>query len=829
MEIFKIEDLTFAYPASQRNVLDRISFSVAKGEFITVCGLSGCGKSTLLRHMKTVLCPYGKKSGKIIFNGDLLENTGEKEQASKIGFVMQSPDYQTVTDKVWHELAFALENLGYDHETIMRKSGETASFFGMESWYHKKISELSGGQRQILNIASVMITSPDILILDEPTAQLDPLAAQDLMQLLIRINRELGTTIIMSEHELGTAFSCSYRIITMSDGTIISDDTPERTAKILFCSHPEMAKALPVSARVHFLLDSQYQPVPFTISEGRNMLSDYLTDRKAQEISIIHTDHSKKETPVLELRDIYFRYNRKGTDILRGASLKAYGGEVLSIAGGNGSGKTTLLTAAAGLHNAYSGKIYYNGRTKNKSRYAYLPQNPQSLFIADSVREELNDVISDTVTDQEQRSGLILKTAKLCGLEKLLDRHPYDLSGGEQQKAGIAKILLTDPDVLFLDEPVKGMDVRAKNDIGQILRQLAKAGKSIILVSHDMDFCARYSDRCAMLFDGQIIGMDEPHDFFCGNHFYTTSARKLTQGLIKNCITEEDILSSFGIKADSSDDKLFQIDIFPETPPKKNSGNNRNNHKPNGKTSLKKSDIRISWIHRSGKHTAVTSGIVFFLIPLTIYVGIHYLNDTKYLFISLLIMLECMLPFFVIFERRHVKTRELVLIAAMCALCVTARAAFYMFPEFKPLTAMVIISGAALGGETGFLIGSISMLCSNIIFGQGPWTPWQMFAMGLIGLLSGIIFSNNRIPTNRIIFAVFGFISALLIYGGIMDPAAAVMSHIAITPESALAYYAAGLPLDLIHAASTAFFLFFGSQPILKKLERIKVKYGLTL
>lgn len=214
-------------------------------------------------------------------------------------------------------------------------------------------------------------------------------------------------------------------------------------------------------------------------------------------------------------------------------------------------------------------------------------------------------------------------------------------------------------------------------------------------------------------------------------------------------------------------------------------------------------------------------------IPLTIYIGMTFLEDKKYLFISLLIMLECMASFFLKFEGRNPKAKELVLIASLCALGVAGRLAFVMLPQFKPVIAVVILSGTAFGAETGFLVGAISMLASNIFFGQGPWTPWQMFSMGVIGFLAGLVFYKGRVPGNKWFLCGFGFIAAIVVWGGIMNPASALLAGLELNRGVLAANYISGFPMDLVQAAATVFFLFFGAEPVLEKLERVKLKYGI--
>ncbi|MBR2177463.1 MAG: ATP-binding cassette domain-containing protein [Clostridia bacterium] len=876
MEIYSVRDLSFSYPAAKEKALKNINLSVNEGEFVMICGLSGCGKSTLLRQLKTSLRPHGEISGTVYFCGKPVDETELLEQAIKIGFVMQSPDHQSVTDKVWHELAFGLENLGLDNKTIRRRTAEMAAFFGIDSWLEKSIDELSGGQKQILNLASVMIMQPSVLILDEPISQLDPIAANEFVSILRHISKELGTTVIICEHTLDYVYSISDRIVVMSDGRIISDSSPEEAAAKLFLSDEPMFSALPVPTRVYTLADHSSGAAPLDIGSGRKWLRSFVRDKELHRRNYAISEHDKTEKPLLEMKNVWFRYNRSSPDVLSGLDLKAYRGEMISVLGGNGAGKTTLLHIAAGIYKPYIGKTVIDQNLKT----VLLPQNPQALFVKDSLHDDLYDILSDLQAPVRERERMIKNVSKLCGIDGLLDRHPYDLSGGEQQKAAIAKLLLTKPDILLLDEPVKGLDIKSKTEIGTILKALAANGACIIMVSHDMDFCAEYADRCALFFGGELNGISNPHTFFSENVFYTTAARRMSKDILEEAVTADDILYALGMsiskKNQGGDTELLKKIYAPAQPDEKDK---KKDKKPGyifpfmkavsfavfllsvlhvlnilplpdgGEHKIityilmllsaagiiisdladrkKQKNIRIAKIKHSHTHTLLSLSSILITIPITIFIGIYFLKDAKYLFISLLIMLECMLPFFAVFEKRRIRTRELVLIAVMCALCVLSRAAFYMFPQFKPMTALVIISGAALGAESGFLIGSMTMLVSNIIFAQGPWTPWQMFTMGIIGFLSGMIFGRGIAPRSRLSFSVFGFLSAVMIYGGIMDPAAMIMSHIEPTAENIAAYYIAGFPMDLVHGISTAVFLYIGADPIIKKLERVKLKYGL--
>ena len=878
MEIFSVRNLRFRYPDSDDYILDDICFKVSSGEFITLCGLSGCGKTTFLRHLKTALSPWGEKSGEILFRGVPLEEVPEKEQVSGIGFVMQSPDNQSVCETVREEIAFGPESLGIKSSVINRNIAEMAAFFGLESILASRTDTMSGGQKQLVNLASVMILHPEILILDEPTAQLDPVSTEAFLNALKKINSELGTTVILCEHTLEETFSVSDRIIIMEKGRIISDSAPRNCAAFLRKDNNAMFDSMPSSVRIAMTVQKNLSEIPADVPEGRKWLSGVTGGKKI--------DYSPdKETEIadipdaLELKNIWFRYEKNSRDILKGINLKAGYGEIISVVGGNGSGKTTLLCAITGYNKIYRGRIIKDGKQIKRgslSGFAYLPQDPGALFVGDTVMDDLHEVLSSRKLSKDSKKKMISQVVSLCGLEGLTGRHPYDLSCGEKQKAAIAKLLLTRPDILLLDEPVKGLDVSSKREIGKILQALSSMGKCIIFVSHDMEFCAEYSHRCALFHDGQLIGSASPADFFCENTFYTTCPRRISSGMIEKAVTVDDVLMALNIKRKKKEDISERVRCLFEDIPQETEVRASGDHDTrqiisglsciafivsliiftgilspllpgkysasaavaaliSGFVSLitglpskkKRQKMSINSMKKSSKAIILSVILISLAVPFTIFAGIFFLRDSRYLFISLLICLECMIPFFVVFENRSIRAREIVIISVMCAFAVVSRAAFYMLPQFKPMTAIVIISGAALGAESGFLIGSVSIFASNIVFGQGPWTPWQMFAMGLIGFLSGIIFGSGRTSFSRVTLSVYGFFVSLIIYGGIMDPAAMIMSHIEPTADNLRIYYLTGLPLDTVHGISTFIFLFIGSEAFIKKLERVKLKYGL--
>ena len=865
MEKIKIKNLIFSYPNSEKKALDDINLTVNQGEFVTICGKSGCGKSTLLRHLKPILTPHGKTSGEIYFDGKSIYDLSDRAQAENIGFVMQNPDNQVVTDKVWHELVFGLESLGINSAEIRSKAAEMASFFGIQNWFYENVANLSGGQKQILNLASVMIMNPTLLLLDEPSSQLDPIAAHDFFTMLERINTELGVTIILSEHNLSEVFPLSDKVVVMENGKITAENTPYKIGEGL--RQNSMFAALPTPTKIYYSLGNNFGNCPITIRDGRKWLEKQQIDE--------HFEFKSKKNrintePILELKDVWFRYEKNSDDILKGLSFKVRKNEFYAIVGGNGVGKSTALSVISKINRPYRGKVFINDNTK----VAVMPQNPQSLFLKKSVLEELYDAVFDV--EKEKRENEIEYVIKLCELDNLLENHPYDLSGGEQQRVALAKMLLRKPDLLVLDEPTKGLDACFKRKLATILKSLQKNVMTVLMVTHDIEFCDEYADICAMFFDGKIVSEAPPRKFFAENNFYTTSAKRMADGIIENAVLDKDIIRALGGEAEDLTETNVELNYILQKKTvikqSKKEYKKLNVHNvilgivfvilfvltqclfcgryDNWKNYVAQT-ISILFIavamfnliprkklgkeliqnekskRKISKRTKIATLLILFLIPITIFIGIYYLGDKKYYFISLLIILETMIPFAFAFENRKPKARELVIISSLCAIGVAGRTVFFMLPQFKPVAAIVIISGVAFGGETGFLVGAITAFVSNFFFGQGPWTPWQMFSFGIIGFLAGIMFQKGILRKTKTDMCVFGFLVTFVIYGGIMNPASVIMWQSNININMVLSSYVMGMPFDFIHAVSTVFFLFFAAEPMLEKLERIKIKYGL--
>ena len=558
MEILRVDGLKFSYPNQLKKALNNINFSIDEGDFVLICGESGCGKSTLLRHLKPELSPHGQVSGDIYYYSQKINDYSSKQLASEIGYVLQNPDSQIVTDKVWHELAFGLENMGLDTQSIRLRVAEMASFFGIQGWFRKNVNDLSGGQKQLLNLASIMAMQPKILILDEPTSQLDPIAAKDFIDTLVRINKELSTTIIMTEHNLEDIYSVCDKVIVMEDGKVICNDTNYKVADILSGDkNHKMFKSLPTPSKIYNQLNGYLECAsksPLTVKDCRQWLNDSM-----DEVTITKLDDTETEINIdekdreiaIELKDVYFQYNKISEPTIRDLSFKVYKGEIYSILGGNGTGKSTTLSLVARQRKPQRGKIFINNiemkKYNNKSLYennlALLPQNPQSLFVFETVKEDLEEVLILQNKDRKYIDKEVKRVSKLLDIEHLLEHHPYDLSGGELQKAGMAKVMLLNPKIILLDEPTKGLDAYCKEEIGKMLMKLRDMGVTIVVVSHDIEFSARYSDRCAMFFDGSIVSEGTPKEFFLGNNFYTTVSNRIARNIFEDTLIYEDVVS----------------------------------------------------------------------------------------------------------------------------------------------------------------------------------------------------------------------------------------------------------------------------------------------
>ena len=528
MAFVDIKGVSFTYPESEKKALDNIGFTLERGSFTALMGATGSGKSTLLRLLKPELRQNGTVSGEILFDGDDITALSGRQSAERIGYVAQNPDEQLVTDKVWHELAFTLESLGAPRDRIARRIAEICAFFDIDGLYHRSTSTLSGGQKQIINLASVMTADPELLILDEPTAQLDPIAASRFIEAVYRLNRETGLTVLISEHRAEEILPRCDSVVILEKGHTAFVGSPRELARGLEPDSPYTAY-LPTAARIFTAAGGSGEP-PLTIREGQRYISELdLTDKATHEENI-----TEKAEPALELKNVYFRYDKNGSDILSDLSLTVYRGEVFALLGSNGAGKSTAACVGAGLLKPYSGKVQVFGKKlkeyKNGALYkecmSLLPQDVESVFIHETVGEELKDC--------EEALGLLP-----YDLTPLFDRHPYDISGGERQLVALCKALSTKPRLIIMDEPSKGLDVNSKRLLTDVILSLKSRGVTVLIISHDVEFAALCADRCALFSQGRIAACDNTADFMGDNRFYTTAASRITRFKLSGAYTDE--------------------------------------------------------------------------------------------------------------------------------------------------------------------------------------------------------------------------------------------------------------------------------------------------
>lgn len=531
MALIEINKLSFTYKDSDKKALKDISLSVEEGEFVIFCGPSGCGKTTLLNQLKKEIGPLGFKEGEILYSGKSIEDVGKREMVEEIAMVFQDPESQIVSDSVYHELAFSLENLAYPPNTIKMRLGEVVNFFGMEDIFYESVENLSGGQKQMLNLASVLVLHPRVLLLDEPTSQLDPIASRELLQMIYKLNRDFSVTVLMTEHRIEDTISLGDKLIVMDRGEIKYMGNPRKVLKDIFHNNDErFIEFVPQIPKYYleFEGDEKWESIPLTVREGRTWIdkANINIDNNIENERIQFRNEIQ-----MDIKNISFKYERGRPDVLKNLDLKVYSGEILALLGGNGAGKSTLLKIMAGMMKPQRGKVYLK-----KDKIGYLPQNLMTYFLYDTVEEEIYEMAAKFHVDD----GEVEKILDRLAIVELLNRHPYDLSGGEKQKVVLASILLSEPDVLILDEPTKGLDPLSKKVLMDYMTMLKNDGMTIIMATHDLEFAEKISDRCALLFNGEIACEEVPEVFFRENYFYTTAINKIIRNKYPKTIQREE-------------------------------------------------------------------------------------------------------------------------------------------------------------------------------------------------------------------------------------------------------------------------------------------------
>lgn len=526
MEILATQSLSFTYPNATTNALKEINIQVQQGEFVVLCGPSGSGKSTLLRLFKPEIAPHGKKEGSLSFQGKPLEELDPMVRAKELGMVFQDPENQIAMDNVMEELIFGMENLGFTTEQMRKKIAEMVNFFGLNHLLDKKTDELSGGQKQLINLAAVLLLEPTVLLLDEPTAQLDPIAAKEFIHMLQRLNDEFGLTIVIVEHRLEELFPVASRVILLENGKLLHDMPPREMIRELRI-HEKMRNFLPSSALLYlyFQPDGKAEDIPLNVKETRQWLQGQKVEW--EEPSTVKVTAKQ---PILELQEVDYQYAKNTPPVLYNLDLTIFDGEWLAVVGANGTGKSTLLKVIGGILKAQHGTMKFNGKKVKKwdlQKVSYLPQNPKLFFIHDTIKKEFDSLAKQHGIDHSE--ARIQELVGKFQISHLLNRHPYDLSGGELQKAALVGSLLVEPTILLIDEPTKGMDPESKSAFGDFVSTLVEEGLTVVMVTHDIEFAATYATRCSMLFQGQITVTENTRDFFHENTYYTTVLNRATR------------------------------------------------------------------------------------------------------------------------------------------------------------------------------------------------------------------------------------------------------------------------------------------------------------
>ena len=532
MVFLETKNLSFKYLDNSFTLSD-VNFSLDKGDFCLVVGKTGCGKTTLLKLLKKEITPSGELKGIVKIDGLDLKDY----DSSKIVYMFQNPSRQIVSDKVYHEIVFGLEARGLEKEVIETKLAEIVNYLDINDLLEKHTMELSGGEAQLVSLASLLVLDPEVILLDEASSQLDPLTRKKFLEILKRINQDFGITIILVEHNLEDILEFTDKIIVLDKGKMIYFGLKEEAINFL-ASNKEYFAFLPKTLQISKYLDLG------TLLHLKDV-KEALKNKYKNEINFSY-ETKVFEKEIIKAEDVYYRYSKKEKDVLEKLSLTVYDNEILGLVGGNGVGKTTLLKNLAGIRSFYSGKIEidnknirkYKGNTLYKNLIAYLPQDPLTLFLKRTVGEDLEYYVKSLDLDKALLEKLLVK----FDLKPLLEMSPYDLSGGELQKAAFTKILLSKPKILLLDEPTKGMDFSLREELKEILRDLKAKGATIIIATHDLEFIASVADRVGIMFNGKVLSLTDSHSFFSNSNFYTTVASLASRDLYDKVITVPELV-----------------------------------------------------------------------------------------------------------------------------------------------------------------------------------------------------------------------------------------------------------------------------------------------
>ncbi|MGI6487485.1 MAG: ABC transporter ATP-binding protein [Syntrophothermaceae bacterium] len=543
MALIKIENLTYYYPETEKPALEKVNLVIPEGQFVLIVGGSGSGKSSLIRAIAGLIPGFygGRYDGKVYVDNIELRRLNQRSLVQKVGMVFQDPESQMVMTNVEQEVAFGLENLGVPNSLMKRRVMEVTSALTLSPYLHRFIPELSGGQKQKVALASVLAMQPEILLLDEPTSQLDPIAGEEILTMIRRLNEDNGITVVLIEQRLERCFHLADRVLVMDQGKIVYDHhSPEALA------HWAVRNGSPfIPPLVKLFASVGYTEVPVTVKQGRQILraNDQLSSVTPPSVT-----SSKKRAVISEIDDnclvdiqnLWFTYP-DGKEVLKDVDLQIKPGDFMVLMGENGAGKSTLMKNINGLLKPGRGQVkVLNQDTRHLSieelavTIGYLSQEPNDYLFLSTVREELQfslhnlDLLDDGVTE-EVLSRLQLTT--------LVETNPRDLSTGERQRVALASLLVTRPKLLLLDEPTRGLDYRFKDELGKILLQLIEQGTAIIMITHDVEFAAEYADEIVLLADGTIIDQGSKYEILTHSTFYSPQISKLFNNLVEDVVT----------------------------------------------------------------------------------------------------------------------------------------------------------------------------------------------------------------------------------------------------------------------------------------------------
>lgn len=547
MGLYEVDNLNYYYPEKDLPSLVNIKLSIEEGEFIFLIGPSGGGKSSLLRALAGLLPDYygGKIGGEVLYDNCPLARWDKRRLAREIGMIFQDPERQLVMTVVEQEIAFGLENLGIPLREMRRRVAEVLSLFDLSSFKGESTFNLSGGQKQKVVLASISAMYPRVLLLDEPTSQLDPVAAQEFLNYIYRLNIEWGLTVVLVEQRVDRCFHLADRVVLMDKGKVVCSSSPRELVQKAGGNYKYF---IPPVTRVFY--NSNFLEAPLTIKEGRKILKEQVGIQKDEPVepwtvspAHVSAGNSKNKVPVLETKNLCFAYPKK-EKCLKGLSLKLYPGEITAVLGENGSGKSTLLKNLNGLLKPQQGKILLNqkditcSRAEQLSAYiGYLSQNPNDYLFNETVFEEISFNLKARGRDNKRWVEQLIDLLKLAHLKEV---NPRDLSGGERQRVALGTVLAVNPPVLLLDEPTRGLDAELKHELGLILNVLRDQGKSILVVTHDIEFAAELSQRVLIISDGEIAAEGDKAEILSNSLYYASQVNKLFRGICPSILTVEE-------------------------------------------------------------------------------------------------------------------------------------------------------------------------------------------------------------------------------------------------------------------------------------------------